>query len=68
VSNLENKKDCIDPATTSAIGVFLFKSVAQAFVGWISLEFFKKYFNYFGNRQKNHADTDGKFPDKNPSE
>ena len=62
-----NKKDCIDPATTSAIGIFLFKSVAQALVGWMSLEFFKKYFNYFGNRQNNHANTDGHLPDKKSS-
>ena len=37
----KKNKDFIDPVTTSVLCGFVFKSVSQAVVGWIGLNFFK---------------------------
>lgn len=40
---MTKKKDFIDPATLSAVGVFTFKAAAQAIIGWLGLEAFRAY-------------------------
>jgi hypothetical protein len=54
----KQEKNFIDPATAATIGSFVFKSIAQAVVGWLGLEFFKNSLNRIkGNNEK--PDTQG---------
>lgn len=41
----KKEKECIDPATLTAVGGFLGMAILQSIVGWIGLNFFKKFIN-----------------------
>lgn len=44
-----DKKEFVDPATASFVGGFVVRSIAQAIIGWLGLEYFKKIISWFKN-------------------
>jgi hypothetical protein len=52
LKNPDLKKEFVDPVTASSIGLFVLRSVAQAVIGWLGLEFLKKYFKKNKTGQK----------------
>lgn len=67
MKHAKEKKDFIDPAITSAVGLFVFRSVAQAVIGWLGLEFLKKYFKKTKIGQ-NNENTYGTISREKPTE
>ena len=62
-----DQKEFIDPATATAVAGFTIRSIAQAIIGWVGLEFFKKYLNKFKNwRNKNENSNESVFGEKPP--
>ena len=64
----KKNKDFIDPVTTSVLCGFVFKSVSQAVVGWIGLNFFKNILNRFNckdGKPNDHRVSQEKSAEKN---
>lgn len=49
MTDKKDSKEFVDPATASALCVFAIKSIAQAIIGWLGLEFFKKNLDWLKN-------------------
>lgn len=60
----QENKEFIDPATASAVGAFAIRSIAQAIIGWIGLEFFRKSLKKLKDWFKKHDKHTGSISEK----